>query len=424
MADHAEYERASNWWRRLFIVSVWGLLGSLYFFSPALLVLLGWFQEPFSELGNAETVSHRVHEIVFGCLFATAFVGAASQVRSQPKIGGALQALLTVVAFFVVLAFLGEVEGLGFLFLAFALAVVFAHPEPWRRWAHTFQPTWGSVLLAVAGIVPLAAFAVEQIVKAQLEAANHVTHWGGVAAWSVALGLMAMLAALRPPGHRLVEFSVGGNGLLFVAASEIFPFDASARPGFFGFWLVIWSMVWLLRSLGASPRFFRYAAVAPLLLGLGALGSIGAVILIAVAAALVRSAGFRRRLLQAAPGAALFLLTTVSLIAGLESNNSNVPHGLEGVAFVDIASATCIDCHAAGREGATLIPHEPDRTCTDDCWGARSDCIGCHRYDPALGGPSELVAIIPRASQLPARSPALTAFQVATLTGQQTDDDG
>jgi hypothetical protein len=55
-------------------------------------------------------------------------------------------------------------------------------------------------------------------------------------------------------------------------------------------------------------------------------------------------------------------------------------------------SLTCLDCHAVGAEGATRIPHDPNETCGGDgeeCWDGRRDCLGCHRYDPALGGPTE-----------------------------------
>ncbi|MDQ3500502.1 MAG: hypothetical protein M3488_05920, partial [Actinomycetota bacterium] len=96
-------------------------MASLYFLSPAILIVLGWFQEPFSELGNAETVSHRVHEVLFGALFGSAIVGASAQLVRKSHRAGALQAVVTVGTFFVVLAGLRRLEGLAFLFLGLAL---------------------------------------------------------------------------------------------------------------------------------------------------------------------------------------------------------------------------------------------------------------------------------------------------------------
>ncbi len=46
------------------------------------------------------------------------------------------------------------------------------------------------------------------------------------------------------------------------------------------------------------------------------------------------------------------------------------------------------------RKARRSIPHDSADTCGSDgegCWDGRSDCLGCHRYDPALGGPTELV---------------------------------
>lgn len=365
-----------NWRRRLFLVSAWGLAGSLYFLSPAVLVFLGWFQEPFSELGNAEAVSHRVHEVLFGNLFAAALVGTVSQIRSHPQISGALQTLVVVGTFFATLASLGRIEGLGFLFLGLALSLVLSHPL--RRTDLTFHPHLNSILLALSGIVPLAVLAADHLGKARLEAADHVTHWAGVAAWAIALALLAVLAAMRPGGYRLIEVTVGFAGLSYGAVSLAFPFDASA--GGIGLWLMAWSAVWIVRGFTA------------------------------------RGLSKRAWPLRVAAGFGLFFLTTTGLAFGLDSGSVNVPHGIDGVPFAAIERATCIECHASGREGATLVPHELTRVCEEHCWGGRIDCVGCHRYDPALGGPDQIFEV-PTAAALPrgARQ-LLTTAQVSSLS--------
>ena len=61
----------------------------------------------------------------------------------------------------------------------------------------------------------------------------------------------------------------------------------------------------------------------------------------------------------------------------------------------DVDRATCLGCHATGVDGAPVIPHEQDRTCGEEgpCWGGRTDCAGCHRIDPALGGATEKIEV-------------------------------
>lgn len=358
----------------MFLASGWGLVASLYFLSPAILIVLGWFQEPFSELGNAETVSHRVHEVLFGALFASALIGAASQALRNPRRAGAFQALITAGVFFLMLVGLRRLEGLAFVYLGLAVVVLVSHPET-GRWV---RPNWGSLLLAAGGFLPLLLLTVDHLEKAQVQAADHVTHWGGVAAWSASLGLLAIVAALRPSGYRLLEVTVGINGLVFVGVSIAYQFDASARASPIGIWLAIWSICWLVKAfLPVRETRAQWYVIGLQLAGYGLVGLIGL-------------------------GASL-------------DNAPNVPHGIEGVAFAEIDQATCLDCHAAGREGATIIPHAASRTCEDDCWGGRTDCLGCHRYDPALGGPREFAFVPASEARLPNHGHALSSAQVALI---------
>ncbi len=86
-----------------------------------------------------------------------------------------------------------------------------------------------------------------------------------------------------------------------------------------------------------------------------------------------------------------FVLVVGGVFASVAGEPPNVPHGLAD-GYGAATRQTCLDCHATGAEGATPIPHSP-RTCGEDgeeCWGGRTDCLGCHRYDPALGGPTQL----------------------------------
>ena len=199
-------------WRSLaFRVSLWALIALLYFFSPFILVVLGWFQEPFSDLGGAESVSHRVHEFLFGVLFAQAMVGAVSQLRNPiGRRAGMLQTVLALVGLVAALAAIGEVELLGIAFVALSITAMVLHPASRAEWKTSWHPQPGLVLLAVSGLLPMVLLAVDNFAKAQVRAADHLTHWGGVAAFAIVQILLALTAALRPPGYRLVAGSVGG----------------------------------------------------------------------------------------------------------------------------------------------------------------------------------------------------------------------
>ena len=387
----------TDWRGRAFRVSLWALIAGLYFFSPFVLVVLGWFQEPFSELGGAESVSHRVHEVLFGVIFAQAMVGAVSQLRNPiGRRAGMLQTLAALFGFVAALAVIGEVELLGVSFIALATLSTVLHPAGRVDWRGSWHPLPGLLLLAFSGAVPLVVMATDNFAKASVQAADHVTHWGGVAAFAIVQLLLAIIASFRPPGYRLVAGSVGAAGLLYLAASFLFPFDASARPQFFALWLGIWSLSWLVVATMGQPRssaMTGLGAIAVILVmagtglaGIG-LGAFLAAVLLVLAR---RQEGFPRFLSIALSGFGYLLIVGGGLVASDAGQATFVPHGLvEG--YADATRATCLECHAVGAGGATRIPHDSFDACGgdgQDCWDGRRDCLGCHRYDPALGGPT------------------------------------
>lgn len=396
--EGSELERA-DWRAHAFRVSLWALIAVLYFFSPFVLVVLGWFQEPFSELGGAESVSHRVHEVLFGVIFAQAMVGAVSQLRNPiGRRAGMLQTLAALLGFVVALAVIGEVELLGVSFVALAIVATFLHPAGRVDWRGSWHPLPGLVLLALSGAVPLVLMATDNFAKASVQAADHLTHWGGVAAFAIVQLLLAIIASFRPPGYRLVAGSVGVAGLVYLAASFLFPFDASARPQFFALWLGIWSLSWLAVAIVGKPRsssmtWLGALAIILVISGTGLVGLTLAAFLAVVLLVLARrKEGFPRFLSVALAAFGYLLLVGGGLVASATVEPTFVPHGLaEG--YESATSQTCLECHAVGADGATRIPHETTDTCGgedhEDCWDGRRDCLGCHRYDPSLGGPTD-----------------------------------
>lgn len=407
-------------WRAVaFQVLLWGLIAALYFGSPFLLVILGWFQEPFSELGGAERVSHRVHEVLFGVIFAQAMVGAVTQLlRPIEWRAGMLQTVVAVAGFVGVLASVARVEWVGIAFFLLAAGAAVLHPAGRKLWIGAWHPSPAMVGVALVGVLPWLILTGDNLLKAQDQAANHITHWGGVAAFAVVQLLLSIVAALRPPGYRLVALSAGCAGIIYVGASLLFSFDASAEPQSFALWLLFWSMAWLAFALFPEEHTRRImpalGAIALVVLAAG-FGPFGIVVAAVVAVLLVVSArgkGWPRLMRIGLTSLGFFFL----LIAGSSGDPSNIPHGLS-VAYVDVDRLTCLECHGMGREGATFIPHEIYRACGPDdfCWDGRSDCVGCHQYDPSLQTPATLALVGTANSGLPFGGRPLMAQQLLEL---------
>jgi len=123
------------------------------------------------------------------------------------------------------------------------------------------------------------------------------------------------------------------------------------------------------------------------LVGIGLAAFLAAVLLVLAR----RQEGFPRFLTIGLSGFGYLLIVGGGLVASDAGEPPFVPHGLvEGYAAA--TSQTCLDCHAVGADGATRVPHDQFETCGgeyhEDCWDGRRDCLGCHRYDPVLGGPT------------------------------------
>ena len=133
-------------------------------------------------------------------------------------------------------------------------------------------------------------------------------------------------------------------------------------------------------------------AIIAVMSGTGLVGISLAVFLAAVLLVLVRRReGFPRFLSIALSGFGYFLVVVGGLLASGAGEPPFVPHGLVD-GYENATSQTCLECHAVGVGGATRVPHEATDRCGDedheDCWDGRRDCLGCHRYDPLLGGPT------------------------------------
>lgn len=348
---------------RSFQAAVWVTIIVLALFSPAGFVFLGWFTDAFQENTTASEVSHRLHEVVFGIMFTVALVGAVSQVRSSTRrLAGLLQTVATIAILAVVIAATVGWDP-GLLLWALPVALMFGlrpRVTPVRS-----GPTWGVAALLTLTAFPVLLRDVSGHIQRAMEAAqNHTTHWGAMAAFGVLLVVMGVIVAMRVTGYRLTAVSLGLAGVGYGAAALAFPYDASShRPGF-AIAIIIWGVAWL-----AAARY------------------------------LDRPAPDRRPIARIGIGAAVLLTV---LIAGSVWTQldvpPNVPHrphpDVQALDADDVDRATCLGCHGTGAVGAPIVPHDADRNCVGEpCWGGRTDCIGCHRIDPVLGGPEFRVQV-------------------------------
>jgi hypothetical protein len=378
--------------QRLFSGFVWAMFVILVLFSPATFVVLGWFTEGYRDTSAASEVSHRLHEVVFGILFSLAVVGVVTQkLNPRRNVAGLIQLATTLLTLAVVVtATVRWQVGLLLYLVPLVGVVLLAQPDRPIRAGRVWG--WAVALVTVAA-VPLADLAQGQMLRALSGAQNHTTHWSAMAATVIALWLLGLVVAARVTGYRVVAISVGLAAAAYGAASLAFPFDASSHRSGFAVALIIWGGAWLLGvALFDHPE--RRSRMS---------GAISVVIGVAV----------------------LPIVAVLSLLWLSLDDPPNVPHrpnpNHPELMAADIDRMTCLDCHADGIGGAPIPSHSFSRLCDNEtCWGGRTDCAGCHRIDPDLGGSTELLEVgpllLPTAIRLEGRTLVpLTAEDLALL---------
>jgi uncharacterized membrane protein HdeD (DUF308 family) len=214
-------------------------------------------------------------------------------------------------------------------------------------------------------MTPFRVEIVGMVDRALSKAQNHTTHWSVMAAFASVLLILGILVALRVTGYRIVAMSIAGAAAIYGVASLRFPFDASSHRTGYAIGLLLWAAGWLL-GVPFLDR-LRPDKAKP-----SARKVIGWIALVPV----------------------LFVISVVWVV---NDDQPNVPHRPDpnnpAAMAADVDRATCLGCHAAV---VPIIPHEQGKTCGEEgpCWGGRTDCAGCHRIDPALGGPTEQREVI------------------------------
>ena len=246
--------------RAAFYASLVVFLLLLGFLSPLPFLILGWFLEP-----EAGEVSHQVHEISFGGLFALSFVAVITQFRRPAnKPAAALQAAIPILLMAAAATILGEIDPFVVIFVIAALLPLVLHParrDIFRPRTHVSVPLLALVVIAA---LPLTYFAMAQLrtgaeaspiakkafeglpddasderYEAAIEAATsnpeeqaqveHSGHWTAMGAFAFAILAVGLVAAFRIRGWRLSAWSAAAALAIYSAASLTVPRDASAQ---------------------------------------------------------------------------------------------------------------------------------------------------------------------------------------------------
>lgn len=337
----------------------------LLLFSPAAFIVLGWFTDAYRDTAAASEVSHRLHEVIFGIFFSLALVGAVTQLLNPKRnLAGLIQLTVTLVTLSIVVTSTVAWQ-VGLLLYLVPLAAVLIYATPVRPFRTGPIWQWAAMLVLIAAF----PFGVEidgLVARALSGAQNHTTHWSAMAAFILVLILLGGLVALRVSGYRMLGLSVAGAAAGYGAASLAFPYDASSHNLAYSVGLILWSAAWLVgltyldHPTKDKPR--------PIVVRV-----VGRVALVPV-------------------------VLIISMAWLSTDSQPNVPHRPDPnqpeLMAADVDSATCLNCHATSTAGAPTPPHDLDQTCTGQpCWGGRTDCAGCHRIDPALGGPVNLIEV-------------------------------
>jgi uncharacterized cupredoxin-like copper-binding protein len=222
-----------------------------------LMVLLMQLQPGFMGMAHGTEPHHRVHDLMYGLLFATAVVGMLAQLRRPSKnVAGMLMALIPWVGLLLAAVLSTDVVVIRsaerILVAAGTIIAVLLHPAR-RAFFRSFSVSrinWVMLALVIIAAVPLLAFASSNIGLQRTVPNDHagMGHYGFMAAFSFTVIGVGLLASLRPDGWRLTAWVAGLLPALLGLASVVFP-DASSSLGLV--WAVA-AIAWGVVFVGAA----------------------------------------------------------------------------------------------------------------------------------------------------------------------------
>jgi hypothetical protein len=210
---------------------------------------------------------HRIHDLTFAFLFGTAAVGMTAQLFAPLKnVAGQLMALIPWLGLAVVfpLTEFWTAHGSAFVMIATALfgaltlnAAIF-HPAGRELFSSVRIARADRSMLALVALaaVPLLAFAYANIGLQRSAADDHVDlgHYGSMAAFSVTVIGVGILASLRPVGWRLAAWVAGLLPTLLGIASMVFPDVASSLNPVWALAAIAWGIAFVATAEIGSSR--------------------------------------------------------------------------------------------------------------------------------------------------------------------------
>ncbi len=237
-----------------------------------LMVFLMILQPGFMGMAHGTEPHHRVHDLTYGLLFATAVVGILAQLRRPLKnVAGQLMALIPWVGLLLAAVLstdagvIRSAERMSVALLTVIVALLHPTGRAFFRSFSVSRVNWVMLALVIIAAVPLLAFASTNIGLQRTVPDDHagMGHYGFMAAFGFTVIGVGLLASLRPDGWRLTAWVAGLLPALLGLASLVFP-DASSSLG----------LVWALAAIAWGVVFIVAAeltkdAASPKLLGLG-----------------------------------------------------------------------------------------------------------------------------------------------------------
>lgn len=192
----------------------------------------------FGQMTHFQEPHHRIHDLTFGFLFIPAIVGILAQVRRPlENVAGQMMALIPTMSLLMVLlisALAGNTRMLQPPWVTVGAAALIAlglHPAG-RGFFSSFRVPRANRMMAslvVVAAVPLLLFAATNLRLQVSVADDHAAagHYGFMAAFSLTIIGVGLLASLRPDGWRLTAWVVGLLPALLGLVSLIYPVTSS-----------------------------------------------------------------------------------------------------------------------------------------------------------------------------------------------------
>src|SRR5918995_3723904 len=180
--------------------------------------------------GHFRSLNHRVHDLTFSFLMATAVVGMLAQLR-RPLENGAAQLMALIPWVALGLAFARAPHWVPFapapILAALTLLAIILHPAGRHFFGSFSVSRVNRVMLALVIIaaVPLLAFASTNIGLQRTVSNDHAAlgHYGFMAAFSFTVIGVGLLATLRPDGWRLTAWVTGLLLAIVGVTSVLYP---------------------------------------------------------------------------------------------------------------------------------------------------------------------------------------------------------